>query len=138
MTAKRFRSKIDAWLVVLMLVAVGGTIVAFAAAVYAEPRAGVIAVASISLILLVFLIGSTLFRTHYTVDDKTLRIVSGPFHWTVPIDQITAVEATRSPLSSPALSLDRLRIRYAGKKSVMISPDDKKKFLKALGMEISD
>jgi hypothetical protein len=39
------------------------------------------------------------------------------------------VLATRSPLSSPALSLDRIRIDYGKGKSVMISPLNKADFL---------
>jgi len=76
--------------------------------------------------------------TYYSVDKNTLKIVAGPIRWKVPIDEITSVERTRSPISSPALSLDRLRIRYSGKKSVMISPADKKRFMKALGLELTN
>ena len=78
-----------------------------------------------------------LVGTHYTVDRGTLRIVSGPFRWKVPVDQIMSVEATKSLLSSPALSLDRLRIRYGNRRRIMISPADKAGFLEAIGHELS-
>lgn len=134
MTAKKFPSKIDAWLVVLMVVAVGGVVFAFFSVVFAAEDTRLVLVVLASMLLVVLLVGSTLLRTHYTIDGNSLRIVSGPFHWTVPIDQIDSVVETRNPLSSPALSMDRLRIRYSGRRSVMISPRDKKKFLKALGV----
>ena len=76
--------------------------------------------------------------THYTVDRGTIRIVSGPFRWKVPIDEITSVSATRNPLSSPALSLDRLSIRYGKRRRIMISPADKAGFLKAIGHDLDN
>jgi hypothetical protein len=66
----------------------------------------------------------------------SLLIRCGPFRWTVPIDSITAVEETRNPLSSPALSLDRLRIRYGKQRQVMVSPADKAGFMKAIGKDL--
>ena len=117
--------------VLLVIVGLGVTI-------NQAPNAMHAAVAVSVVLLILALIGSVLFRTYYQVDGNNLRIVSGPFHWNVPIDQISSVERTRNPLSSPALSLDRLRIRYAGKKSIMISPADRQRFMKALGLELSD
>ena len=65
------------------------------------------------------------------------------FRWRVPLDQIIEVFPTHNPLSSPALSLDRLRVNYkrpsGGKSWIMISPKDKDRFLddlaKAAGLE---
>ena len=72
--------------------------------------------------------------TYYEVqpDQQTLRIVSGPFSWRVPVAAISTIKATHNPLSSPALSLDRLQIRYGKHDSVMISPADKAGLLAAL------
>jgi hypothetical protein len=71
------------------------------------------------------------------VAGNTLRVACGPFRWKVPIDSIEKVEATRSPLSSPALSLDRLRINY-GKRRIMVSPSDRAGFLRAIGQDPRD
>ena len=49
----------------------------------------------------------------------------------MPLAAIASVEPTRNPLSSPACSLGRLRIRY-GAKQIMISPLDRVGFLRAL------
>ncbi len=87
-------------------------------------------------ILAMVLIGSLLIGTHYTVDRGELKIISGPFRWKVSIDEITSVEPTRSPLSSPALSLDRLRIRYGKGRRVLVSPADKEGFLRAIGYDL--
>ena len=78
-----------------------------------------------------------LVGTHYTVSGNTLRVACGPFRWKVPLDAIQSVEATRNPLSSPALSLDRLRIHY-GRRRIMVSPSDKAGFLKAIGQDPDD
>jgi hypothetical protein len=93
---------------------------------------GLILVMIIVAVLMIWL----LTGTHYTVDRGFIRIASGPFRWKVPIDKITAVEETRSPLSSPALSLDRIRIRYGKWRQIMISPADKAGFLKAIGRQL--
>ncbi|NVO85828.1 PH domain-containing protein [Hymenobacter terrestris] len=72
--------------------------------------------------------------TYYEVqpDAQLLRVVSGPFVWRVPIQNITSILPTHSPFSSPALSLDRLRVRYGKHDSVLISPADRVGFLAAL------
>ena len=137
MTPKRFPSKIDAWLVVLLVIAIAGVLAGFIGVVLENEEPVVTIFMGAVMLLIVLLIVSLLFRTYYSVEGETLRIVSGPFRWRVPIAEIESLELTRNPLSSPALSLDRLRVRYSGKKSIMISPADKQRFAKALGIEIS-
>jgi len=65
-----------------------------------------------------------------------LEIRSGPFKWTIPLDAIKKVDPSRSLLSSPALSLDRLRIQYGGGKSILVSPNDRDGFLAAIGQSL--
>lgn len=136
MAAKRFRSKIDRWiLAVLIFVILTEFVVIIAVAADSEDplvKTGII----LASLLVMALIGSLLVGTHYTVDRGLLRIVSGPFRWKVPIDQISSVEATRSPLSSPALSLDRLRIRYGNNRRILVSPADREGFLRAIGHKL--
>jgi hypothetical protein len=73
-----------------------------------------------------------LATTDYTVTGHELRVRSGPFRWRIRIDDIRGVAPTRSPLSSPALSLDRLRIDYGTGNAIMISPRDRDAFLRTL------
>ena len=73
-----------------------------------------------------------LFSTSYCVDKESLHVKSGPFSWTIPMTEIESVEPSRSLLSSPALSLDRLRIRYGNGKSILVSPADREAFLEAI------
>jgi hypothetical protein len=44
----------------------------------------------------------------------------------------TAAAGERGALSSPALSLDRLRVEYGRSQWLMISPADKERFLREL------
>jgi Bacterial PH domain len=60
--------------------------------------------------------------TRYTLDSATLTVRSGPLRWTVPLSEIHSVTPTREPRSSPALSMDRLRIDYGHGRSLLISP----------------
>lgn len=74
-----------------------------------------------------------LYSIIYTLTDKHLQIRCGPFRYRVPLADIDSVTPTRNPLSSPAASLDRLLIKWAGeRKRVMISPLAKKDFLRDL------
>ena len=135
MAVKRFRSKVDAWIIVLLAAAV---IIQFVATIMVlienkDPWANAIMV--VVSLLLFGLIGATVAFTHYTVDGNTLRIVCGPFRWKIPIDRIESVEPSRNSLSSPALSLDRLKIRYGKRKTILVSPADKRGFIRALGVE---
>jgi hypothetical protein len=73
-----------------------------------------------------------LLSTRYIVAGEALRIACGPFRWTIPVAQISSVTPCRDVVSSPALSLDRLRIEYGAGGFVLISPRDKAAFLRDL------
>ena len=73
-----------------------------------------------------------LYAIDYTFEDGTLRIRASFLRWRVPLAAIDSVEPTRSPLSSPAGSLDRLLIRWGDGRRIMISPEDRPGFLRAL------
>lgn len=75
--------------------------------------------------------------TRYTLTATELLVQSGPFRWRVRLRDIDRVVPTRSPLSSPALSLDRLRIDYAHGRSIMISPRARDGFLRDLDLRRS-
>jgi fatty acid desaturase len=70
--------------------------------------------------------------TEYMLSDHLLVIHSGPFRWEIPLHQIVSVTPSRSLWSSPALSLDRLRIDQRAGKSILISPENRKRFLEDL------
>ena len=134
--AKRvFRSKVDSWFRVVIVFVIAtelGVIVGAAVSVRDPLTTTGIILGSLAVLALLL---SVLLNTSYTVDRGVLRARSGPLCWKVPVDQIQSVEMTRSPLSSPALSLDRLRIRYGKGRFILVSPADKAGFLRAIGRD---
>lgn len=65
---------------------------------------------------------------YYQVEGDELVIRCGLWRQSIALRDIIDAEPSRNPLSSPAMSLDRLLIRYrrgAKIKSVLISPKDK-------------
>ena len=100
-----FRSKIDLWLlIVLVTTAVIPITQAMAALQNGAnwiPQVLISGVLGVSFLWL-------LFSTKYTINQDTLIIQSGPFRWRIPKKEITQVTPSKSLISSPALSLDRL------------------------------
>jgi hypothetical protein len=123
-----YRSRVDNWLVIVFALS---SIAAVAACIplmrHGSHSNWVVAAAT--LLAGIGLPWWILSTTTYTITDDALLIHSGPFHWRIALRDITAIAATRNPLSSPALSLDRLRIEYRGGPWIMISPADRRGFL---------
>jgi len=125
-----FNSKIDLWLLILLL-----GVVSLCGWLMADNWPGIAAgnwLLALPLALGIALPLWVLLSLRYFLSEHTLRIRIGPFNARIPIGEITAIEPTHNPLSSPALSLDRLRIRYASGRSVMISPEPREEFLRQL------
>lgn len=128
---KRFSSKID-WLIQFaLIVAIAGALLP----VILEPAPErteywmMVAMGGAVSVLIVWLLAGT----HYTIDGNHLIVKAGPFGWQIRISEVESVTAARTLLSGPALSLDRLIIRYSGGKRLIVSPDDKHQFAAALG-----
>lgn len=71
-----------------------------------------------------------LLSTRYRLEPRQLVVRSGPFKWRIQVADITGITPTSNALSSPALSLDRLRIDYGHGSSLMISPRNKEQLLR--------
>ncbi len=131
-----FKSEVDLWLwvivalVVIIYLAVSVSLLFKASLASCLTGAWLMAI-GIGLPLWLF------YTTHYVVKDEVVRIQSGPFKWTIPIASINQVVETSNPLSSPALSLRRLKIVYDNNKSVMVSPKDLDEFLVAIGQHLT-
>ena len=129
---EEFASKIDTWLLVVFLltifISVGGGFLTIRQGGIKSYLSGLILVV-IGAVLPVWL----LLGTKYTVTDEDLIVRAGPMLWRIPIASISSVRETRNSRSSPALSLDRLRLNYGNGKSVMVSPKDKNRFRSAIG-----
>lgn len=123
-----YRSKVDIWLFVMLSFAALAALYS-AAQTMAVGSTGAIAVAVLVAVVGVGLPLWLLFSTRYTLEATQLLAQSGPFKWVVPLADIKSITPSNNPLSSPALSLDRLRIDYGKGRMLLISPRDKEQFL---------
>lgn len=125
----RFNSKIDVWLGVLV-VAVAVMVLKAAYLISLQPYGFIEAT-------VLFIMGAALpvwilLSTRYDVIDENLWVRSGPFKWKIATLSISRIEFCKSWISSPALSLDRIKIHYGNGRSIMISPNERTKFLTAI------
>jgi membrane protein YdbS with pleckstrin-like domain len=125
-----YSSKRDLWLAILLWISVAimlfGAWVVWQAPGTALYRLGLTA----AFVLIAAFIVWILHGTRYELRGEELIIRSGPIRWRRSVHAIREVHPTRNPLSSPALSLDRLAIRIRGAHfPVMISPARREEFL---------
>jgi len=132
MGALVFPSKIDRWVVVLMVVPFVISAVVVSSALRANPPLPALFLMVGIEVLVLALIAGTLRSTRYEVTDREVIVRSPPFRWRIEIESIESIRPSRSPISSPALSLDRLEIRYSGDRRMLISPRDREGFLAAV------
>lgn len=125
----RFRSKVDSWVVGVMILAVGGGSLFALYAVVSEGVLGLIPLA-ISPALITWLLA---IPTRYELGQEHLQIRSGLLRWRIPYHKIERVEEARDDWASgPAWSLDRLRITYNGGRIVRLSPVSRARFVAEL------
>jgi hypothetical protein len=125
-----FFSKIDSWFVLVTTAAVGWIWLSLARRLWAGRTVDVLDVC-FPLFLSVFLVW--VFRTtYYVVTADTLVVHAGPIRKRVLLTSVHRLRATHSPLSAPALSLDRIEVTYDTGKSILSSPRDKQGFIKAV------
>ncbi len=131
MNPLEFRSRIDpllAGLVVAPILGVIGLVVQRALVHGQSPSTVTVATLALS----IGVIGWIFATTSYRFAEHELVVTSGPLRVRVPFDKILRVTRTRSVLSAPALSLQRLEIVYEKHRTVVISPQDEAKFLATL------
>ncbi|USP39512.1 PH domain-containing protein [Acinetobacter sp. XS-4] len=134
----KFKSKVDWWILVIFL---GVTIYILNDILKLQSTHNIknnffdIIIYSI----LLWLIWTPIINTNYTIDKNYLIIKCTVLKWKIKIKSIQSVEKTYNPLSAPALSLDRLKIKYLDDtgylKTIMISPKEKDEFIKTLNKE---
>jgi hypothetical protein len=136
MSAERtlwYPSKIDWWLVpVLGLPPVVAIAACVNAAMSGSTTGLLVGIAAFLLVGCIYF--GLVFPMRYGLDDEHLIVRFGIFRRRIPLAEIREVEPTFNPLSSPALSLDRLRVRFGPGlfQSVMISPTNRNLFLDEL------
>ncbi len=131
----RFVSRVDGWLIPVLVISIAGMLAAFVAVLVGDTPIWLQIVVAIASVFFCGLLFAILKSTFYVVEHGVLRIVSGPFRWKIAISDIVEITPTRNPLSSPALSLDRLKVRYGERRFVLVSPADKDGFVRAIENE---
>jgi hypothetical protein len=126
-----YRSKVDAWLIVVLIGVPVGMVDFLLDGAGIDDRVATLLMLGIVAAMLGFFLWLCA-STRYSIIDEFLSVRSGPFSWMIPIDEITSIEPTHNPATSPALSLDRLVIRYGHDAELMISPKDKSGFIEEL------
>lgn len=126
----RFRSRIDAEFVVIGIGAPISLALVFIAngVLYGAARWWALLPLLVAMAVFVWLLNST----SYAFEGGTLLVRCGPCRWHIPLEQIFAVQDTDSVRSAPAMSMDRLEIRFADDERMLISPRDKAAFLAEL------
>ena len=124
-----FRSKVDAWLTLVVAGGLGAMWLAPVRRIWAGRTIDTLDIIGLFLAtaFIVWVFGST----YYVITADSLIVRAGPIRRTVPLRSVQRLRATHNPLSSPALSLDRIEVTY-GSKRVLISPEDKRGFVSAV------
>jgi len=125
-----FNSKMDLWILILILTLVTACI--WGVAQIWDANSAILWPLAIVLAIGVLLPLWLLVSLRYFLSDSTLRVRCGPFKWRIAIDDIRAISSTNNAASSPAMSLDRLLIEYGDSKRLMISPEPRAEFLRQI------
>jgi hypothetical protein len=129
----RFRSKVDALVLVPILVGLGlPLLLLIRAVVEGRPLAGILIHAAILLAI------TPILHVNYRITGDTLVVRQGWLRWRLPLAQVRTLKATRQIWSSPALSLDRIEIRTDHGLWLLVSPADKAGFINAVRAKVPD
>ena len=123
-----YPSKVDSWIgIVLALVPAG---LLLEAIFLRSLLVGVLA----AFVLVVYALVA--FPTNYELSPDALKVRSGVIRTSIPYQEIHQVRVSRSWLSAPALSLDRLQITYGSSRTTLVSPRDQAAFLQDLSAHV--
>lgn len=133
----RYHSKKDRWLVALVW---AGLLLPLAIGIYNLVAPDGNARAGWSLLLTCTLAGALVllltYPLYYEITASNLIVRCGVIvRKEIPLSWILEARSTRNPLSAAAWSLDRLQIDYmrdGGVSSLLVSPEDKLRFLREL------
>lgn len=131
---QKFHSKID-WWILGFVIAMTGLLVQLLFTMYAKGTMVEYPEHTMVYIFTIAVLWWPVFSTTYTIGNNTLAIRSMFLKWVIPLENIKTVSKTNNSISSPALSLDRLKIEYLndGKmKQILVSPRDQQGFCKEL------
>ena len=131
-----YKSKVDLWLILIVIVAGVFLIGAAIQTLFSEGlnHPGTLTLLASSLFYIAVMLGLA-YPVTYEITQSELIIRSGLIRNRIDLSSIESVKPSRNPLSAPAWSLDRLRIDYYRKGKLtflLISPEDRTAFLNEL------
>ena len=135
---QKFRSKID-WWILAFFIAMSGLLLQLLLTMYAKGTLSQNLLFAVVYALTIVLIWWPVLNTRYVIDKDTLLITCLFLKWLIPLSSIQKVTKTDFSISSPALSLDRLRIDYlkdGQAKFILLSPRNKEAFCQALNVTL--
>ncbi|MCH7314933.1 PH domain-containing protein [Acinetobacter sp. ANC 3882] len=135
-----FRSKIDWWFWGAVI-ATTGLLLKFLWTMYVKGTMQEYPEHAVLYFLTIAILWWPIFNTRYIVTEQHLIIRSLWFKWQINKSDVKRISSTHYFISSPALSLDRLRIDYLknGETThILVSPKDKQAFCKALNQSMMD
>ena len=128
-----YKSKTDWWIALALCVPPIAALVVLVSSIVAGRLSEMLVALGVA-VLVAGLYSGLIFPMRYGLDRQQLIVRSGVCRQRIPFNSIREVRRTRNPLSSPALSLDRLHVQFGEGffKAVMISPLDRDGFLEDL------
>jgi hypothetical protein len=129
-TVAWYRSKVDWWMVPVLCIPPVAAVTATVALAFAEQWAG-FAIGLAALLGVAGVYFGLVFPMRYGLDHSHLHVRFGLCRQRVLLTDISEVHPTYNPLSAPALSLDRLHVRYGPGlfKVMLISPANRERFM---------
>ncbi len=122
---KKYKSKIDLWLIIVLTVVFGGILVL---SIIKKDWLGF----TIAMIPAIF-IWNMFTSTYYIITEDEVIIRGGIFYkLVIKITDIRKISESNDLISSPALSIDRLEILYNKFDTILISPKKKYEFVKSI------
>lgn len=120
----KFDSKKDSWLGLLIWIPIGvGLIVSLVSEAW---------IVKVIMLATTGFVGWIWFGTKYYILEEILIVKCGPFSERILIKDIKSIKKTRNPLSSAALSIDRIEISHGYSGMTLISPKDRDQFIELI------
>ena len=135
-TMRWYRSKVDWWIALILCMPPVVSIAVCVALVH-DGKTSELPWGLGRVVLVFGVYFGLIFPMRYGLDDTHLLVRFGICSQRIPLVDISEVHPTHNPLSSPALSLDRLHVQFGQGffKAVMISPADRNRFLDDLAQK---
>lgn len=127
---QQFPSKVDRWLLLVLCFAPALSIAVAIGVTTATGPSGLFAFITPVFVLLLYRF--VVWPIRYDVTEENLIVHFGLFRRRIRLEEIRRITPSHNPLSSPALSLDRIRLDYGRHSFILLSPADREGFAAAI------